>query len=181
MSLKKFWGILCLLAILILPTNHLEAAPRVAVLPFDNQSAKQSSKNLDAAFEKARAYVEEEIVWTGKFQQVPRNPEVMQKIFDSMKFDHSGAVDIATAAQYGKWLGAQYLVLGTVTGLSKKGNETIAHLSLRMIEVERAVIFLAGRGSGKSKGEISESLEKAAEDALTGKRGMLTMLRGGKK
>lgn len=180
MFMKKFLGVLCLLAIILLPTNYLEAAPSVAVLPFDNQSARQST-NLDSALEKARAYIEDEIVWTGKFQPVPRNPEAMQKILDSIKFDHSGVVDISTAAQYGKMLGAQYLVLGTVTGLSKKGNETIAHLSLRMIEVERAVIFLAGRGSGKSKGDIHEALEKAAEDALNGKRGMLTMMRGGKK
>lgn len=180
MFLKKFLGVLCLLAIILLPTNYLEAAPSVAVLPFDNQSARQST-NLDAILEGVRSNVETDIVQTGKFQPVPRNPEAMQKVLDSLKFDHSGVVDIATAAQYGKWLGARYLVLGTVTGLSKKGNETIAHLSLRMIEVERAVIFLAGRGSGKSKGDISEALQKAAEDALNGKRGMLTMIRGGKK
>ena len=50
-----------------------------------------------------------------------------------------------------------------------------------MVEVETARIFLAGRGSGKSKGDVYEALEKAAEDALNGKRGMLTMMRGGKK
>lgn len=181
MFLKKFWGVFCLLAILILPSNYLEAAPTVAVLPFDNKSAKQSTETLENILDGVRENVETDIVRTGKFQPVPRNPEAMQKIFDLMKFDHSGAVDISTAAQYGKMLGAQYLVLGTVTGLSKKGNETIAHLSLRMIEVERAVIFLAGRGSGKSKGDISEALQKAADDALNGKRGMLTMMRGGKK
>ena len=131
--------------------------------------------------EVTRKYVEEEICDPHRFQPVLRTPEDIQKVLDSIKFDHSGLVDPATAAQYGKMLGAQYLVLGTITGISTKGNETIAHLSLRMIEVERAVIFLAGRGSGKSKGDIHEALEKAAEDALNGKRGMLTMMRGGKK
>ena len=181
MSLKKFFGILCLLAFIILPTNRLEAVPSVAVLPFDNKSARQTTESLEDIFDGVRENVETDIVRTGKFQPVPRNPEAMQKIFDLMKFDHSGAVDISTAAQYGKLVGAQYLVLGTVTGLSKKGNELIAHLSLRMVEVETARIFLAGRGSGKSKGDVYEALEKAAEDALNGKRGMLTMMRGGKK
>ena len=185
MSLKKFLGILCLLACIVLPTNRLEAVPTVAVLPFDNKSAKQTTESLENALEVTREYVEEEIFDTHRFQQVPRTPEYIQKTLDEIKFDHSGLVDPATAARYGKMLGAQYLVLGTVTGISFKGNETIAHLSLRMIEVERAVITLAGRGTGKAKGkskdDIQEALQKAADDALNGKRGMLTMMRGRKK
>ena len=180
MFLKKFLSVLCLLAIILLPTNYLKAAPpRVAVIPFDNQSARQSSGNIDAVFEEARSNVEIDIVQTGRFDPLERTQ--LQKLLDEIKLDHTALVDPATAAQYGKLVGAQYLVLGTVTGLSKKGNELIAHLSLRMVEVETARIFLAGRGSGKSKDDIHEALEKAAEDALNGKRGMLTMMRGGKK
>ena len=179
MFLKKFLGVLCLLAILILPINYLEAAPRVAVVPFDNQSARQNSDTFEAALEEVRSNVEIDITQTGRFDPLDRTQ--IQKLLDEIKFNHTALVDPATAAQYGKMVGAQYLVLGTLTGLSKKGNEIVAHLSLRMIEVETARIFLAGRGSGKSKGDIHQALEKAAEDALTGKRGMLTMLRGGKK
>lgn len=179
MVLKNFWAIFCLLAILILPTGYLEAAPpRVAVIHFENQSTRQSS-NLDAVFEKARSNVEIDIVQTGRFDSLERTQ--LQKLLDEIKLDHTALVDPATAAQYGKLVGAQYLVLGTVTGLAKKGNELIAHLSLRMVEVETGRIFLAGRGSGKSKGDVLAALEKAAEDALNGKRGMLTMMRGGKK
>ena len=185
MTLKKFVGIFCLLMFIVLPTNYLEAAPTVAVLPFDNKSVRKSTENLEDDLENTRQYVDEGIRRTGRFKPVPRTPEEVQSILDSMKFDHSGMVDLATAPRYAKMLGAQYLVLGTITGISFKGNETIAHLSLRMIEVERAVIFLAGRGTGKAKGkskeDIRSALEKAAEDALNGKRGMLTMMRGGKK
>lgn len=183
MTLKKFVGIFCLLMFIVLPTNYLEAAPTVAVLPFDNKSARKSTENLDDIFETVRENVEYDIVATGKFDSYTRTQ--IQKPLDEIKFDHSGLVDPSTAAQYGKMVGAQYLVLGTVTGLSFKGNETIAHLSLRMIEVETAKIFLAGRGTGKAKGkskeDIQQALQKAAEDALNGKRGMLTMMRGGKK
>ena len=177
--LKRFFGILLVLALIILPTNYLEAAPRVAVVPFDNQSARQGSDSLDNAFETARSNVEIDIVQTGRFDSLDRTQ--LQKLLDEIKFNQTALVDPATAAQYGKMVGAQYLVLGTVTGLSKQGNEMVAHLTLRMIEVETAGIYLAGRGSGKSKGDIHTALEKAAEDALTGKRGMLTMMRGGKK
>ena len=178
MSLKKFFGILCLLAFIVLPINRLEAAPRVAVIPFDNQSARQNTA-VESILETARSNVEIDIVQTGRFDSLDRTQ--IQRLLDEIKFDHTALVDPSTAAQYGKMVGAQYLVLGTVTGLSVKGKEMIAHLSLRMIEVETARIFLAGRGSGKSKGDMNEALEKAAEDALNGKRGMLTMMRGGKK
>ena len=43
MALKKFFWILCLLAFIVLPTNRLEAVPSVAVLPFDNKSARQTT------------------------------------------------------------------------------------------------------------------------------------------
>ena len=175
--MKKFFMAFVLLAVIILPTAYLEAAPRVAVIPFDNQSARQNNPSVDSILEQARSNVEIDIVQTGKFDPLDRTQ--INKLLDEIKFDHSALVDPATAAQYGKMVGAQYLVLGTVTGLTSKGNEMIAHLSLRMIEVETARIFLAGRGSGKSKGDMSEAMEKAAEDALTGKRGMLTMMRGG--
>ena len=174
MLIKKFWAILCLLAFIVLPTNYLEAAPRVAVVPFDNQSARQSTDSFNSVLEEARANVEVEIIQTKKFDSLDRSQ--LQKLLDEIKFNQTALVDPSTAAQYGKMVGAQYLVLGTVTGLTAKGSEMIAHLSLRMIEVETARIYLAGRGSGKSKGDVYDALEKAADDALYGKRGMLTMM-----
>ena len=45
------------------------------------------------------------------------------------------------------------------------------------ISEETARIYLAGRGSGSSKGDIETALDKAATDALKGKRGMLTMMK----
>ena len=179
MLIKRFWVILCLLAFIILPTNYLEAAPRVAVVPFDNQSARQSTDSLNNIFEEARANVEIEIIQTNKFDPLDRSQ--LQRLLDEIKFNQTALVDPSTAAQYGKMVGAQYLVLGVVTGLTNTGNEMTAHLSLRMIEVETARIYLAGRGSGKAKGDVHKALEKAADDALYGKRGMLTMMRGGRK
>ena len=175
MLFRNFIAILGFIAIVILPTNYLEAAlPRVAVMYFDNQSARQSAAD-ESILEGIRSNVEIDIVQTGKFDPLDRTQ--IEKLLEEIKFNHTALVDPATAAQYGKMVGAQYLVLGTVTGLSNKGGEMIAHLSLRMIEVETARIYLAGRGSGSSKGDIETALEKAADDALNGKRGMLTMMR----
>lgn len=175
MLFRNFIAILGLIAIVILPINYLEAAsPRVAVMYFDNQSARQSTAD-ESILENIRSNVEIDIVQTGKFDPLDRTQ--IERLLEEIKFNHTALVDPATAAQYGKMVGAQYLVLGTVTGLSNKGGEMIAHISLRMIEVETARIYLAGRGSGSSKGDIETALEKAADDALNGKRGMLTMMR----
>ena len=180
MFFRKFIALFGLIAFIILPINYLEAAlPRVAVVPFDNQSARQGTTNIESILEEIRSNIEIDIVQTGKFDSLDRTQ--IKRLLDEIKFDHTALVDPATAAQYGKMVGAQYLVLGTITGLANKGGEMIAHLSLRMIEVETARIYLAGRGSGSSKGEIETALDKAADDALNGKRGMLTMMRNVKK
>ena len=178
MSLKKFVWLFSLLTIILLPTISFAAAPRVAVLPFDNKSARQNTPAVESVLEDARANIEIDIVQTGRFDSLSRTD--IQRLLDEIKFDQSALVDPSTAARYGKMVGAQYLVLGTVTGLTNNGREVVAHLSLRMIEVETARIYLAGRGDGISKkGDANEALSKAAEDALNGKRGMLTMMRGG--
>ena len=176
MLFRKFFVLWGLLALLLLPLNLAEAAlPRVAVVPFDNQSARKGTSDMEGIIEQIRSNVEVDIVQTGKFDPLTRTQ--LQQLLDEIKLDQTALIDPATAAKYGKMVGAQYLVLGTVTGLSNKGGEMIAHLSLRMIEVETARIYLAGRGSGSSKGDVETALEKAADEALNGKRGMLTMMR----
>ena len=150
--------------------------PTVAVIPFNDQSIRQGIMNEENS-EMIRANVETDIVQTGKFRSLTRTD--IQRLLDEIKLNNTALFDPSTAAKYGKMVGAKYLVLGTINGLgTKKGNKYVAHLSLRMIEVETAEIFLAGRGQGQSSSDSFDALEKAAEDALSGERGMLTMLLG---
>ena len=175
MLFKKFWAILCLLSFIVLPMNYLEAAmPRVAVVPFSNKSARQTA-SIDSVLDDSRDYVETFLKnkKKGKFDVFTRTE--LQPLLDEMSNNQNADLfDPATAQRFGKMIGAQYLVVGRVTGITNKGSDTIAHLSLRMIEVETARIYLAGRGTGKSKGDIQEALEKAAKDALTGELGMFS-------
>ena len=180
MLFKKIIACLCAFAFLVLPTMCAEAAskPIVAVIPFTDQSARKSASNQEA-IDNAWDYVENAIRQTNRFRTMTRTQ--IDKLVDELKLDNeSGLIDPSTAAKYGKMIGAQYLILGTVTGLGNKSSDTVAHLSLRMIEVETAEIYLSGRGKGKAKDSF-DALEKAAKDALNGEMGMLTMLRGGKK
>ena len=178
MFLKKFFSLL-VFAVILVPAICLAAEkPRVAVIPFVDQSPKKGIV-LEGDIDTIRDDIANEIDFTGKFRAFTRNE--VDKLLASIKFDNSDLVDPATAAQYGKMIGVQYLVLGTVNGFksNKKGDYT-AYLSVRMIEVETAEIFYSGRGEGKSNDEMIVALKKAANDALNGKRGMLTMMRGRK-
>ena len=180
MLLKKIivlWG---LLVAIILPISHLEAAPRVAVIPFNDQSARKVS---EADKDNAWDFVEITVVQKANFDQCTRSREEIKSIVTEMNLNNTAAFDSDTSSKLGRLLGVQYLILGNITGVStESGGDIVAHLSLRMIEVETARIYLAGRGNGKSRKNSQDALEKAAEDALNGKMGMLTMMKNkGKK
>lgn len=176
--IKKSILLLGFLAVVFLPITYIEAAPRIAVIPFNDQNVRKvSESNLYDVMD----LVQTMIVQTKRFDPCDRTPADIQRAMDEMRINNTSAFNPATSSKLGEMLGAQYLVLGTITGLTtKKNGEIAAHLSLRMIEVETARIFLAGRGTGKSKDDSHDALEKAAKDALNGEMGMLTMLRGGK-
>lgn len=178
---RKITVLLCifmLTSVFMSSSAEMSGKPRMAVIPFANQSAGYSSPSLTECLKTTRDNIESDLVQTGYFDSLSRTE--IDRLLDEIKLDHSGLVDPATAAKYGKMVGAQYLVLGSVSGLNPTPNGRYnVHLSLRMIEVETARIFLAGRGVCKSGNDVEEALEKAAQDALDGQRGLLTMYKGG--
>ena len=121
-------------------------------------------------------------------------------------------VDQSTAVQIGGMLGAEYILVGSITGLSPKkmdnevvgfGNkqsQVIAHLTGRLIEVKTGRVVLAGRGTGKATNTMTKAplrivrfgtaeldgdqvvvaLQKAADDLVSGKMGLMARLKGKK-
>ena len=175
MLFKKSIIFLCLLAFVALSSVYVEAAdkPAVAVIPFSNQSARKGNPSIESAIKETYYDVATYIDQTGRFKTLTRDLDEMEKMLTNMGWEHdSGLFDSSTIAQYGKMLGARYLVLGTLTGVGKRGNEFFANLSLRMINVETAEIYLSGRGKGKSRSDEIDALEKATKDALKGEMGM---------
>lgn len=157
-------------------TDH----PKLAVMPVVDQSTRHvSSEDLDNVYD----LINGEFAFSQRFTMVTRNAEDIKRALDEMKFQQSGLVDPNTAVQVGKFLGAQYIVMASITGLtsnSKGGGRYVGHVSLRVVEVETAAIALAGRGTGTGDDNY-ETLEKTVMDAMEGKRGVLTLLRGGKR
>ena len=184
MFLKKFLSLLVLAVILIPTVCQAADLPRMAVIPFKNQAARIGVISDNDA-ENIRLDVEIDIVQTGKFDQAIRGEDMNSLLTEMIENNNLDDDDLdlynpATASKFGLWIGAQYLVLGTITELGEMSKgKYVASLSLRMIEVETARIYLAGRGKGEGK-SAKAALEKAAEDALNGKRGMLTMMRNRK-
>lgn len=179
--MRKFWVCLCLLVSLAIPSAcsaGLSDYPTVAVIPFVNQVTTRNLSEGD--LESVRSIVDTGLVQSGYFSMVERAR--VDALLGEIEFGMSGLVDPGTAAKFGKMLGAQYVVIGSITGFGAdpkhRGNHMVK-VSARMVEVETARIALAGRGTGSAKA-VSDALEAAADDVVEGKKGMLMMLRGGR-
>ena len=157
-------------------TDH----PKLAVMPLVDQSTRHISEaDLDSVYR----IINDEFEFSQRFTMLTRDINEIKRVLDEMKFQQSGLVDPSTAARVGKILGADYIVLASVTGLtsnSKGEGRLVGHVSIRVVEVETAVIALSGRGTGKGD-DTYETLEKTVEDAMEGRRGVLTLLKGGKR
>ena len=210
--MKKIFSVLLLFAVFFWQGRIVSAGladyPTVAVVPFTNKTVIKNDLDDRMDIALARDAADMNLVGTGMFNMIER--ERLDALIDEMALGKSGLIDEASAAKIGKLLGAQYMVLGSVTSLSTKtktnsfsGNsyQVFAHVYVRMVEVETGRVVLAGRGMGKSGKErrsapsrmlhigtaevddedVHEALEQAADDAIVGQRGLMSMLRGGNR
>lgn len=138
--------------------------PNVAVLPYANKAAVSQQLSLaDASL--VSEFVIEQLLDAERFNVIER--EMLEAIMKEHSFNMSGMVDPMTAVQIGKLAGVQYLVAGSVTGLSTKKsgasysdtywggagfnkNTVIANVTIRFIDVETGRIVLAASGTGES-------------------------------
>lgn len=202
--------VLLIMALMITSISSICSAgladhPTVGVLPFE----LKASISPDITWEDASVASDEVYMYlldTDYFDLVERNQ--LTHVADELSLSMTGLVNPVTAAQVGNLSGAKYLLYGSVNGLStrKIDNEVlwtgvdncqvIAHVAVRMIEVETGRVVLAGVGNGKSsknlvkaplriirigsnsvdQEQVYDALRKAAEDAVYGQRGIMTKL-----
>ena len=156
---KKFFGLLIGIIFLIAPIAQAAALPTVAVLPFHKKAAVSAELTLEDE-DYAAELVNEHLTNSGRFDVVDR--EYLSDALREQAFGLSGAVDPSTAAQLGKIVGAQYIVVGSINGLSLvnkvgkvagvggKSFKVVAHISARMVEVETGRVIAASSGKGES-------------------------------
>ncbi|MBI3782878.1 MAG: hypothetical protein HY270_05705 [Deltaproteobacteria bacterium] len=156
----------------------------VAVLPFD---APSDTPSLDvAALRDAFSRV---LTDTHKFVVVDRSR--LDRARQEQKFSHSAQVDAATRTRFGKFVGAQYLVLGIVTDDSVSrpeelpygaGTARTVHVSVevqvvrvstgQIVSARNASATVSARVTGADSGEqktrkaLEEAIQQVANDAV---------------
>ncbi len=149
------------LAAVFLFSGAAEAAvrPVVAVIPFGVKAAVSHDITLEDATI-VSDYVYDALVDSGVFDMVER--EHLGHILSEQALGHSGPIDERTAAEFGRMVGAKYIICGNITGLSSRKSATeavglgvtqgkvYAHVAARCIEVETGRVWLTARGDGRA-------------------------------
>ena len=160
------------MVVLLLPANcfaGLHDYPNIAILDFTNKAGVSEELTLqDGAI--VNEFMVEELIDSDRFSVIER--EQLQAILNEHSLNLSGVIDPSTAVQIGRLCGVEYLVYGSITGLSLKTgmvdvtsgrtgiggkkNKVIANINVRVIDVETARIVLAARGEGASTSTYAE-------------------------
>lgn len=142
----------------------IHSYPTVAVMQFGNKAiTSQGLRRYD--FDSASEYAIYQLLASGWFDLV--DYEQLSNIAKMHEINMSGLVDQSTAVQLGKFAGAQFMVVGNVTGLTSKESgldyqhgrsgglgvdvrTVIANVAIRIVDIETGRIVGAGLGKGES-------------------------------
>ena len=153
---------------------NIKDFPRVAIMNFGNK-AITSSGLREHDFSSATEYAIYQLSACGWFDLV--DYEQLSTIAKIHSVNMSGLVDPTTTVAMGKFLGAQFMVIGNVTGLTTKENEfgyqhgnkgglsnaqhvVTANVAMRIVDIETGRIVVAGLGKGSSTSTHTEIVFK---------------------
>ncbi|NLJ84291.1 MAG: hypothetical protein GX336_05225 [Halanaerobiaceae bacterium] len=134
--------------------------PLVAVLPFQEGDLLWKGFRADEILNGITQHVTDKLVKKDKIRVIERNR--IAEIIKEQDFGQSGRIDPATAAEIGRILGVDYLIMGTVTHMDVKeeGGIRIGPLSITGL---KATIVLSGRVVDSTTGEIVDSIRGEAD------------------
>lgn len=134
--------------------------PLVAVLPFQEGDLLWKGFRADDILNGITQHVTDKLVKKDKIRVIERNR--IAEIIKEQDFGQSGRIDPATAAEIGRILGVDYLIMGTVTHMDVKeeGGIRIGPLSITGL---KATIVLSGRVVDSTTGEIVDSIRGEAD------------------
>ncbi|MCP5498758.1 MAG: hypothetical protein H7A25_02555 [Leptospiraceae bacterium] len=90
--------------------GRVASMKKIAILPFESEDAKLEKDFTDALVLN--------FMQTGKVEILERDRQYIDKILQEQKFARSGLIDQQTAAEMGKFLGVDAVVLGRIKPLS---------------------------------------------------------------
>ena len=167
----------------------LHERPTVGLLPFTNKAAVSFTRTVPKSEDSPEikltdATIVNEIL-IEKLKEIERfrlvEREKLQDVALEIATSRGGMFDSSTVLQAGKQLGAQFLVAGSITGLSTKPSgldvsfmksnagfnkmAVVANVTIRFIDVETGEIVLAASGTGESARTNAEfTLVRQTED-----------------
>lgn len=139
--------------------------PAVALMPFGNKAIISRELNSSGMLGVASEYVTYQLLCCQRFD--PVDYEQVGAALKMLQAGQSGLYDTSTTSDVGKFIGAQYMIVGNVTGLTLKesgasmsqartgglgfNKHTVtANVTLRAVDVETLRIVAAGMGTGSS-------------------------------
>ena len=149
-------------------------AMRLGILPVFKAATVSADLTLDDT-EIATSVIYAGMTNCADFEILSRTD--VDKLVQEHELTATGLIDNSTAPAFGKMLGAEYLLITNVTGLSSrkktasvvgagsKNYIVTARMAGRIVEVESGRVVLAATSSATS-GNQDESLEKAAENLV---------------
>ena len=145
--------------------NKLMRHPTVGILPFQNKGIVSKEWNRED-MNQVTGFVQNYI------QDLPFNPlerENTKALDDEAALRTSGRVDTVSDIQTGRMRGAQYLLLGSIMGVTARRSETsvagagtkryqvTAMVSMRLVDTETSEVVLASVGRGVSKNTVARA------------------------
>lgn len=181
-----FAALMMLLRIPVVSAADIMKYPRVAVMQFANK-AIQTEDIRREDFDSAAEYAIYQLSALGWFDLI--DYEQLHAIAKMHQINNTGLVDPSTVVQIGKFAGAQFMIVGSVTGLTTKESKVgleaskgsrsnietsrsggldttkrtvIANVSMRIVDIETGRIVVAGLGKGESSSaQLEVSLRKS--------------------
>ena len=150
--------------------------PRVAVLPTLNKNPIKSS--MDSQFDEsiATGYVTDAFGNPKLGYELVERAELMAAL-EEQNLSNSALFDPSTAAQFGRLLGAQYVVINNITSISRMGGKIVVRMMARAINSETGQVYISGTGMGQGA-DLIGAIEAAADDVVGGKKGIIARKEG---
>lgn len=192
--LGRMIAVLCMCLVFMAGTcmaASLKSHPTVGILPLENRglvSEGWDREEMGAAVE----YVYTDLQDSGRFKLLDRTRQ--RALVDEYAHDMSGLVDEDTAPAIGNQYGAQYLLMGSIIGVTTRRSETMvvgagtkraqvtATVSLRLVDTETGEVVLAATGRSRKNNTLvkaplglirigteqvdKEQVNEALEDAI---------------
>ena len=127
---------------------HATTRARIAVVDLESQGERAKSQDLGKI---AAQWLTTAFVNQGRFDVIER--QALQKVMEEQQLGSAGVIDIDTAAELGRVLGATYIVTGAVIS-HRQGLD----LNVKIIETESAAIKVADRLAASSIGPMSKKI-----------------------